>query len=277
MEDGLTVDEVTVNADRQARQLLISLDPPDTQPITARLAGAGSLRGELEALLAAAPPAASREDYRARLLRQNVASKGTSSARMWTWKRLKLRYALDPALIEQRAFQAAMRASTDPHERGLLCFLMFARTDRLFREVTLECVSPHLAREGTVIEPAAVEAAIRGRAEPSGLRYSASTLDRAHKHLLAALKDFGLIRGSRTRRTVRPRPGEHVTLFAARLGRYEGRTDRQVLESHWFRLLGLDPDQVADRFCAANCAGILGFRMQADVVELSLPPLEDHA
>jgi len=266
-----------VNAERQVRQLPASLEPPDAQPITVRLAGAGSLRGELEALLAVAPPDASPEDYRELLLRQNVASKGTSTARMWAWKRLKLRYALDSALIEHRAFRAAMRASADAHERGLLCFLMFARTDRLFREVTLECVSPHLAREGTVIKPAAIEAAIRGRAEASGLRWSASTLDRAHKHLLAALKDFGLIRGARTRRTVRPRPGEYVTLFAARLGRYEGLTDRQVLESRWFRLLGLDRDQVADLFYAANRAGILGFRMQADVVELSLPPLEDDA
>lgn len=34
-------------------------EPLDAQPITARLAGAGSLRRELEALLAAAPPEAS--------------------------------------------------------------------------------------------------------------------------------------------------------------------------------------------------------------------------
>ena len=262
-------------AENQPTQPSISLDAPDAQPITVRLAGAGSLRRELEALLAAAPLSTSTEDYRELLLRQNVAGKGSAAARMWAWKRLKLRYALDPAIVEHRAFRAAMQASADAHERGLLCFLMFARTDRLFREVTLECVSPHVAREGTVIEPAAIEAAIRGRAEASGLRWSASTLDRAHKHLLAALKDFGLIRGSRLRRTARPRAGGQTTLFAARLGRYEGLTDRQVLESRWFRLLGLGREQVVDLLYGANRAGILGFRMQADVVELGLPPLED--
>jgi hypothetical protein len=195
---------------------------------------------------------------------------------MWAWKRLKLRYALDPALVEHRAFLAGMHATADPHERGLLCFLMFARTDRLFREVTLECVSPKLAHENKVIEPSAIEAAMRRRAEASDLRWSANTLDRAHKHLLAALKDFGLIQGSRLRRTLRPRPGGQTTLFAARLGRYEGLTDSRVLESHWFRLLGRNRDQVAALFYAARHAGILGFQMQADVVELDLPPLEDH-
>ena len=256
---------------------LTALNPPDAQPITVRLAGAGSLRQELEALLAAAPPGASAEDYRELVLRRNVAGKGSAVARMWAWKRLKLRYALDRVIAEHRAFLAAMRASTDPRERGLLCFLMFARTDRLFREVTLECVSPYLAHQGTVIEPPTIEAAIRERAEARGLRWSASTLDRAHQHLLAALKDFGLIRGSRTRRTVRPRPAEHVTLFAARLGRCEGLTDRQVLESHWFRLLGLERDQAVDLFYSAHRAGLLSFRLQADVVELGLPPVEDEA
>lgn len=266
----------TVESNSQAGRLsLVSLGPPDAQPITARLAGAGSLRRELEALLLAAPPCASPEDYRQLLLRENVAGKGSATARMWAWKRLKLRYALDPAIVEHRALLAGMRVSADPHERGLLCFLMFARTDRLFREVTLECVSPHLGREGSVIEPAAIEAAIRERAESSGLRWSTNTLDRAHKHLLAALKDFGLIRSSRLRHTVRPRPGGQTTLFATRLGRHEGLTDRQVIESRWFRLLGLRRDQVVDLLYAANRAGTLGFRMQADVVEIGLPPLED--
>ena len=103
----------TANAGHQARQLPVSLELPDTQPITVRLAGAGSLRGELEALLAAAPPGATPEEYRELLLRQNVAGKGSAIASMWAWKRLKLRYALDPAIVEHRAFLAARRAGSN--------------------------------------------------------------------------------------------------------------------------------------------------------------------
>jgi hypothetical protein len=263
-------------SNNRALRPLASLEPPDDQPITARLAGAGSLRRELEALLAMAPPNASPDDYRWLLTNENVASKRSATARLWAWKRLKLRYALDPSLVEHRAFLAGMRGSIDPKERGLLCFLMFARTDRLFREVTLTCVSPHLVREGTVIEPAAIETAIKERAEARDLAWSMSTTDSIRNNLISSLKDFGLLQGSHLRRTIRPRPGEQTTLFAARLCRSEGLTDRQTLDARWFRLLGLDRNQVADLLYAAHRAGILGFRMQADVVELDVPPLEDE-
>ncbi len=259
--------------DHELRSLAL-LAPPDDQPITVRLAGAGSLRRELEALLAAAPHGVSADDYRELLLSHNVAGKGSATARMWAWKRLKLRYALVPPGVERNAFLAGMRTTGDAHERGLLCFLMFARTDRLFREVTLDSVSPHLASEGTVIDPATIEAAVCERAEAGNHRWSESAVDRAYKHLLATLKDFDVIRGSRVRRTVRLRPGEQTALFAARHARCEGLTDRRVLESRWFRLLGMDSNRAIDLLYAANRRGVLDFRMQADVVELTLPTLD---
>jgi hypothetical protein len=250
------------------------LDLPDAQPLLPRLSGAGSLRTELEALLAAAPPDATPATFRELILDANVTGKRSASARLWVWKRIKLRYILDPAVAEYRVFRAALNASGGSDERGLVCLLMFARTDRLFREVVLECVSPLLQSEGTLIEPATVDAAIRLRAEAGRREWSANTLDRAHKHLLAALKDFGVLRGSASKRTVRPRPRTAVALFGAQLARLEGLTDRQTLDARWFRLLGLDADRVVDLLYSANSSGALGFRMQADVVELTLPPLE---
>jgi hypothetical protein len=247
---------------------------PDAQPITARLAGAGSLRQELEALLAAAPLEAAPGTYRGLLLQENAAGKRSTTARMWVWKRLKLRYLLDPNVPEFRAFAAGMRATSSAAERGLLCLLMFARTDRLFREVALECVSPHLAREGTLIEAGAILAAVESRAAASDLQWSAATLARARSHLLAALKDFGVLRGSATKRTLRPRPGSLTVLFGAWLARLEGLTDHQLLQARWFRLLGLETDQVVDLLYGATRDGTLSFRQQADVVELHLPALE---
>jgi hypothetical protein len=181
-------------------------EPLDAQPITARLAGAGSLRRELEALLAAAPPGASPVVFRELLLNANAAGKASATARMWAWKRLKLRYVLDPGVPEFRVFAASMQSTTSPSDRGLLCFLMFARNDRLFREVTLGCVSPALSREGTVIQHDDIQASILALAQASGLRWSVTTLQRAASHLLAALKDFGVLRGSAKKRTVRPQP-----------------------------------------------------------------------
>ena len=244
---------------------------PDEQPFTPRLSGAGSLRRELEALLAAAPPGADRATYRKLLLETNAAGKGSASMRTWAWKRLKVRYLLDPAVAEFRAFEAGMRATGSPADRGLLCFLMFARTDRLFREVTLETVSPCLREPGTLIAPGAVDDAVAAVRDRGGFGWSAETLAGVRSHLLSSLKDFGVLYGAREKRTCRPDPGPTTVVFAARLGRLEGLTDRQLLTSRWFRLLGLAEVEVVDLLYAAARERVLTFRMQAGVVELSLP------
>ena len=250
------------------------LESPDVQPILSRLGVTGSLRRELEALLAEAPPDASSELLRDLIVERNVAGKASKAQRLQVWWRLKLRYVLDPAVAEYRAFRVALDATANQEERGLLDLLMFARTDRLFREATQQCISPWLYGPEVTVDPDEVHTAIRSIAEAHGQKWSSTTLLRSRGHLLSSLKDFGVLRGRASKRTTRPRPGVQVALFAARLARLEGLTDRQLLEARWFKLLGLDRAQVADLLYTAARAGALRFRMQADVVELDLPPLE---
>ncbi len=244
---------------------------PDQQPFTPRLSGAGSLRRELEALLAVAPPGADRRTFRRLTLEANAAGKGSASMRAWAWKRLSLRYLLDPALPEFRTFEAAMRGTESPTERGLICFLMLSRTDRLFREVTLELVSPKIPSPGALIDPAEVEDAVREIRQRRRSPWSDQTVAGERSHLLSALKDFGVLCGAREKRTCCPAPGAATAVFAAHLARLEGLPDRQVLGSRWFRLLGLAEAAVVDLLYAATRERALDFRIQADVVELSLP------
>jgi hypothetical protein len=250
------------------------LQSPDEQLITARLAAAGSHRAELEALLDTSPNDATTDALRTLVVDSNATGKGSAAARAKTWTNLKLRYVLDPAVAEYRAFAAAVRSTRMLDERGLLCMLMLARTDRLFREVTLARVSPHLGHAGTVIDASMVQAEIEIRAAATGGQWTASTLETVRQHLLSALKDFGVLRGGPIKRTVLPRPGAPVVVFAARLGLLEGLTDRQVLDARWYQLIGLDRETVADHLRQAAREGLVGFQMQADVVELSLPALE---
>jgi hypothetical protein len=250
----------------------MTIESLDEQPITARLAGAGSMRAELEAVLATVPTSATATEYRRAILEDNAAGKGTSTARMWAWKRLKLRYAVDrPDSDEFRAFRRAM---DDPSisGRGFTCALMLARFDRLFREVTLVRLSPVLANPGIVVEPSAVRADIETRMTASQLRWSDESLANVTNHMLSAWKDFGLVTGSKERRTAPIRPTHPTTVFAATLGRLEGLTDRQILGSRWFALLGLSESDVTTLMYNAARAGVLGFRTQADVVELDLQP-----
>jgi hypothetical protein len=247
-------------------ELLVS---PDAQPYTARLAGAGALLDELEAVIDAAPPDASREGFRRLILDENAARKSTANARMWAWRRLKLRYLLDsPDLPEFGAFRSSHTAARTAEDRRIVVALMLARTDALFRDVTAEVVSRGLTSPGLVIPPESIRENVEAKMHSAGLDWSAESLRSITNHLLSALADFRFIEGYRVRRTARIRPGVETVVFAVKLGRLEGLTDRANIDSRWFRFLGLDTEGAISALREATRAGALRFRMQADVVEL---------
>ena len=254
---------------------LSTLLPLVEQAITARLAGAGSLRADIEHVMAAVPRDARPDDYRRAIMNDNAARKNTGTARMWAWKRLKLRYALDHT--DAPEFNAFRRAMTDPDPagRGLSAMLMFARLDRLFREVTLRVLAPQLGHPGQVIPSTVVRQEVEARSRAAGLTWSEESLAHAAVHLAGAWKDFGLVEGSLERRVCRLHPSHATTRFAVELGKAEGRTDRQVLDAPWFQILGMDEAAAASLLRAAARDGELQYRAQADVVEITLPVEED--
>jgi hypothetical protein len=236
------------------------------------LAAAGSRRRELEALLAAAPSSAGGAAYAELILAGNVAGKASAVSRSKLLAQLRARYQLDPEVAEFRAFREAMNLDSNSKDRGLLCYLMMARGDRLFRELSLLLLSS-VTRQQRAVDAREFEAAVRDHIAAGGCRWSDETLGLVRRHALSSLKDFGVLTGSRTKRLAQIRPGPTVTLFAARLSELEGLTSRQLLSSRCYRLLRLEPGPVAELLREAHRAGLLTFRMQADVVELALPPL----
>ncbi len=258
-----------------AERAVSALPLPDEQPYLPRLSGAGSLRRELEAVFGQSGPETTLEDYRQLILERNAAGKRSASMRKWTWKRLKVRYLLDSRIPEFRAFRAAMDAASDPAERGLVAFLMMARTDRLFREVVEATISAHLTEPNTEIEPQAVLDAVVELGARSARPWSPSVVEGIAVHVLSACKDYGLLVGGARKRTVTPRPGPTTASFAVWLARLEGLGDRRALESRWFALLGLDLGGVLELMHRAARIGALRFRFQADVAEISLPEVAE--
>jgi Putative inner membrane protein (DUF1819) len=241
------------------------------QAITARLAGAGSMRADIEHVMAAVPAGASPDEFRRAIIDDNVARKGTGTSRMWAWKRLKLRYALDqPETVEFAAFRRAMRDS-DPAGRGLTAMLMFARQDRLFRETTLQILAPRLGRTGEIVPAPIIREDVEARMQAAGLVWSDESRAAVANHVASSWKDFGLVEGSKVRRVTHVRPSHATVRFAVELGRAEGRTDRQVLDGPWFRLLGMDATGAEPALRSAARDGVLQYRAQADVIEITLP------
>ncbi len=248
-----------------------TLERPSDQRITARLAGAGSLRDEMAALLEVAPADATSADFRRLILDENAAGKRSQTARMWAWKRLKLRYALDSTEApEFTAFRRAYDDASSASERGLVIGLMLARTDRLFRDVTLEFISPRLVHGQEEVDPGAVAADVDDRRRGLGLSWSDESIRSVTNHLISSWRDTGFIAAGRGVTTTLVKPGTVVAAFAAALAKAEGLTDRAVLGSVWFQLLGADETRATELLREAAAAGLLTFKSQADVVEIHL-------
>ena len=256
---------------QHGQKRLSRLEAVEDQSITARLAGAAGMRAELEHVLSAVGPGEAPATYRTAILDGNAARKSTHTARDWAWKRLKLRYALDSTdTPEFRAFDRAMR-DPDPAGRGLTAYLMLTRTDRLFREASLALLVPILDRLGTVIASEAVLEYVERARLDAALEWSVKSVRAVAGHTLTSWKEFGLIEGSKTRRVARLRPSHATTRFLVELARAQGLTDRQALESVWASLLGLDFQAVDAALRGAARDGVLQYRTQADVVEITLP------
>lgn len=251
---------------------LPTLEKADDQHLTARLAGAGSMRTELVAVLDVAPEDATASVYRRLILEDNASSKRSGTARMWAWKRLKLRYALDSVdTPEFKAFIRSYRRASSMADRGLVIALMLARTDRLFRDLTLEMISPCLADDSKSLDPAEVAARVDDVRQQDGLVWSMESLRSVTNHLISSWRETGLIAPGRGVLTSRISPGPVVAAFAAALAKAEGLTDRAVLGSRWFQFLGADESRATDLLRDAAAAGLLTFRLQADVAEIRFP------
>lgn len=250
------------------------LDQPDAQPFTARLAAAGSRRSELEALLLTASCEMSSERLRELVLIENVGRKRSEASRQKVWRQLRERYLMDPSVAEYRAFVDVWQSAAGQSERGLLEYLMMARVDRTFRELTQGVLAPLAARLGSPVDTQLAMQHLDGLLAVLELDWSDSTRKRVSQHALSALTDFGVLEGGTRKRTVRINPGPTATLFAAQLGRLAGLTDVQILDSVWFSLLGCDRAGTSELLFAAHRAGALAVRMQAEVVELELPGME---
>lgn len=229
------------------------------------------MRSELEHVLAAVSVGATPAEFRAAILEGNAAQKSTHTARDWAWKRLKLRYALDTTEApEFKAFERAMRDG-DPAGRGLSAYLMLARTDRLFREISLELAVPHLGEPGTVVEAGAVLEYVETARKAADLEWSTASVRAIAGHVMTSWKEFGIVEGSKVRRIARLRPSHATMRFVIELARAAGLTDRQGLEGTWPQLLGMDLRAVDTSLRSAARDGVLQFRTQADVVEIILP------
>jgi len=241
-------------------------------PYLPRLSSRSALATEFKVLLTASNPGFSYGDYRRLIIEDNCLAKTTTSSRKRAWEELRARYTLDLENPLFRSFLTEWSSRSIDSEGSLTIYCFFALNDKLVADLGLLYLFPKLRQAPLPIRVDDIEAFLyTARAtHPELCGWSAQTTAAIARKYAASIRDFGLAKGVYTKTSVRPALYAAPARFLIRALRLTGMKDLEIVSSAWFRLIGLEGHEVIDALSELSRQGKLGFRMQADVVELDL-------
>ncbi len=221
---------------------------------------------ELTDLLAAVPAEATRADYSAAIVDDNLLGKSTSATRRLTNQRLGELYGLERELPLFRVLRRLW--SIDVRGRPLLALLCALARDPLLRStarVVLELP------EGSELTRATLLDAIR---DAVGTRLNESILDKVARNAASTWAQAGHLQGRvrKLRRRVSPTPGSAA--LALWMGSLENLAGRQLLECRWARVLDHSGPQLVDSVLQAKQLGLIHARIGGGVIEIGASMLD---
>ncbi|WP_224078059.1 hypothetical protein [Cupriavidus laharis] len=218
---------------------------------------------DLRLLLSHTPQQATRADYVAAVVDDNVLGKPTRKARELALRHLATLYALDPI---NPIFRALRRLW--PLEEGaqpLLALAVALARDPLLRGTQSFVLSQS---PGAAVTREAVEDFLRV-SHPD--RFSAASLKSFAQNIAGTWTAAGMLNG-RVRK-VRAKPQLHPESIALLLflGYLEGRTGQRLFSSEWMALLDGSPDELEVLASSASHRGLLVFMNAGGVKEVRFP------
>lgn len=217
-------------------------------------------------------------EYRANAFRKsviddNVLARGSVSARKKLFQEIKGRYLLENDAPLFAAFLDEWRAHPDIQDRQLLAFVLFAVNDRTVFLTSRDWLYPHLRQASSELRIGDLIVFFQRISKtkyPEIADWTPTTLTRVAQHYLASVRDFGLATGGTRKIAVRPSLRAAPVRFLLRVLLQNGVPVTEIIRHDAFRILGIAPDEIVEVLYELNRHGALRFRMQADVIELSL-------
>ena len=218
---------------------------------------------ELRLLLGRTAIDASRADYEAAILEENVLGKPTRKARELTLRHLRTLYSLDSVNPIFRALRRLWPLS-EAAQPMLALGVALAR-DPLLRSTQRFILSIPL---GAAVPREALE---RVLAQTYPDRFSPTSLKSFAQNVAGTWTAAGLLRGHRNKTRSQPLAHpESVTLLLF-LGYLGGRTGQRLFSSEWTNLLGCSPDELEALASSALHRGLLVFMNAGGVKEVRFP------
>lgn len=247
------------------------LDP--AAPYTSRLSARSALYTEVHMLLDAAKGARlSPMEYRALVTDGNCLARSSSSVRAKLWKELRSRYRLDAGDPLFAAFLTEWARSASEAERALTAYVLFALLDRLVADLGTELLYSRLRAAPAEIRVDDALAFLRASeaAHPEIGNWSEKTRLAMAQKYTTSVRDFGLAGGTIQKTSRRPALYPSPVRLLVRALRLAGVPELDAVHARIFRLLALDESEVIGTLGELNRSEALHFRMQGDVVELTL-------
>lgn len=224
---------------------------------------------ELREILNALPPEASRSEYAAAIVDENVLGKPTGAARRASRQRLAELYALDPTVPLFRVLRRLWELDRHPAGgRPLLALLTALARDPLLRLTA----GPVLALvPGEELVRAEFASAIRAA---TGSRFNSTVLEKVARNAASSWSQSGHLEGraSKVRRVVAPTPAS--VAMALWLGEAEGLVGLPLIDSRWAAVLDLSGGAMLPYAMEAGRLGLIRIRAAGNVVEASARTLD---
>lgn len=220
---------------------------------------------ELDLLLSACQPDATRETYLAAIQEDNCLGKRTVATRRSSSQRLTELYALDPEVALFRFMRRCWYA--DPEARPTLSVLLALARDPLLRATA----SPILRmRPG---EELARQQLTDALSRAVGGRLSDSTLDKVVRNTASSWTQSGHLkgRGRKVRQRVSPTPT--ATGYALFLGYVVGTRGAALFETLWAQVLDAPTGELMHLAMDARRLGFLDMSQSGGVIEVSFSRL----
>lgn len=218
---------------------------------------------DMRTLLALTSPGATRADYAAAIVADNVLGKSTKKARELALRHLRTLYSLDTANVIFRTLRRfwLLESCAQP----ILALAVALARDPLLRS-TRDFILNYA--QGSVVTREEVEQYLN-RVHPD--RFTPASLKSFAQNIAGTWTAAGILVGHRRKTRCSPPPTPVSMALLLFLGYLEGRSGQRLFSSEWMRLLPGSPDELEALASSASHRGLLVFMNAGGIKEVRFP------
>lgn len=216
---------------------------------------------DLEMLLDTLPQEASKEEYRAAVIDENLLAKNTHSTRRYTAQRLAELYGLDPEVPIFRTFRHYWDVASE-EGRPLLAMLLALARDPILRLTA----GPILSMEvGETFDKTVLQDVIAAETED---RFSETSIKKISRMTGSSWTQSGHLKGRYNKTRQHPTCTVANTAYALLLGFMSGVRGALLFDTFWIHVLDASDHDVHERAKAASRRSLLTYRNAGGVIEV---------